>query len=122
ERGRGSRKDRCPGQDRRLPALSRQVRSLQNARRAAHLHPVVRQNQTTRPEGHRRRRERRNWLRSGELVQDLLRVDVQHPRLVHLAPALVGPPHPSEEHTSELQSLTNLVCRLLLEKKKSRDR
>src|ERR1019366_9939386 len=35
-----------------------------------------------------------------------------------------GLPHPeycgegrSEEHTSELQSLTNLVCRLLLEKK-----
>src|SRR5258706_5565923 len=27
----------------------------------------------------------------------------------------------SEEHTSELQSLTNLVCRLLLEKKKNRD-
>src|SRR5829696_10116235 len=27
----------------------------------------------------------------------------------------------SEEHTSELQSLTNLVCRLLLEKKKKRD-
>src|SRR5438093_7635207 len=26
----------------------------------------------------------------------------------------------SEEHTSELQSLTNLVCRLLLEKKKPR--
>src|SRR5438093_4418002 len=31
-----------------------------------------------------------------------------------------GTPNPrSEEHTSELQSLTNLVCRLLLEKKKS---
>src|SRR5438093_4004191 len=31
-----------------------------------------------------------------------------------------GPYHRprSEEHTSELQSLTNLVCRLLLEKKK----
>src|ERR1019366_10785479 len=33
-----------------------------------------------------------------------------------------SPPNPnlsrSEEHTSELQSLTNLVCRLLLEKKK----
>src|SRR5258706_9142666 len=33
-----------------------------------------------------------------------------------------GRPHDSpcrsEEHTSELQSLTNLVCRLLLEKKK----
>src|SRR5262249_59566512 len=29
-------------------------------------------------------------------------------------------PKRSEEHTSELQSLTNLVCRLLLEKKKPR--
>src|SRR5262249_56628490 len=29
-----------------------------------------------------------------------------------------GPEDRSEEHTSELQSLTNLVCRLLLEKKK----
>src|ERR1019366_10504731 len=28
----------------------------------------------------------------------------------------------SEEHTSELQSLTNLVCRLLLEKKKQTTR
>src|SRR5438093_6452507 len=27
----------------------------------------------------------------------------------------------SEEHTSELQSLTNLVCRLLLEKKKENE-
>src|SRR5437016_9608120 len=29
-------------------------------------------------------------------------------------------PKRSEEHTSELQSLTNLVCRLLLEKKKKK--
>src|ERR1019366_10798608 len=29
-----------------------------------------------------------------------------------------GPSIRSEEHTSELQSLTNLVCRLLLEKKR----
>src|SRR3989339_1921882 len=29
-------------------------------------------------------------------------------------------PRRSEEHTSELQSLTNIVCRLLLEKKKDR--
>src|SRR5437016_7199474 len=28
--------------------------------------------------------------------------------------------HRSEEHTSELQSLTNLVCRLLLEKKQGK--
>src|SRR2546430_12198525 len=35
-------------------------------------------------------------------------------------PKLVGAPHMdrSEEHTSELQSQSNLVCRLLLEKKK----
>src|SRR5437016_14618161 len=36
----------------------------------------------------------------------------------------LGVPHTvmgrSEEHTSELQSLTNLVCRLLLEKKKKK--
>src|SRR5262249_60324222 len=33
-------------------------------------------------------------------------------------PELPRPRPRSEEHTSELQSLTNLVCRLLLEKKK----
>src|ERR1019366_9750470 len=31
-----------------------------------------------------------------------------------------GPTSRSEEHTSELQSLTNIVCRLLLEKKKKK--
>src|ERR1039458_10733212 len=31
-------------------------------------------------------------------------------------------PHRSEEHTSELQSLRHLVCRLLLEKKKKKKR
>src|SRR5215213_1785127 len=35
-----------------------------------------------------------------------------------LHPALQQMGQRSEEHTSELQSLTNLVCRLLLEKKK----
>src|SRR2546430_3842399 len=58
------------------------------------------------------------------------------PRLLPAAPPrhddLMGPrPHDaqaiqvvwprSEEHTSELQSQSNLVCRLLLEKKKSND-
>src|SRR5262249_61608299 len=39
----------------------------------------------------------------------------------HPSPPPPGPPAPrSEEHTSELQSLTNLVCRLLLEKKKTK--
>src|SRR5688572_31951580 len=46
------------------------------------------------------------------------------PRIVVLAPPPVPsqcprtPPDRSEEHTSELQSQSNLVCRLLLEKKK----
>src|SRR5258706_2620155 len=39
----------------------------------------------------------------------------------HGLPCTFGRPSTSrsEEHTSELQSLTNLVCRLLLEKKKN---
>src|SRR5437016_11710100 len=37
---------------------------------------------------------------------------------VDIYPDLAPAPGRSEEHTSELQSLTNLVCRLLLEKKK----
>src|SRR5256885_12699666 len=38
---------------------------------------------------------------------------------VELDHVLLGPAPRSEEHTSELQSPCNLVCRLLLEKKKS---
>src|SRR5258706_9753356 len=38
----------------------------------------------------------------------------------HVPGGLAWQVHRSEEHTSELQSLTNLVCRLLLEKKKIR--
>src|SRR2546430_6959238 len=38
------------------------------------------------------------------------------------SPAGRAPPARSEEHTSELQSQSNLVCRLLLEKKKKRGR
>src|SRR5699024_12819417 len=47
------------------------------------------------------------------------------PRAVRRRPAESAPPHRlpdtrSEEHTSELQSRFDLVCRLLLEKKKSK--
>src|SRR5437016_8305179 len=45
-------------------------------------------------------------------VSGVIRIPVSDPDPVH------RDPHRSEEHTSELQSLTNLVCRLLLEKKK----
>src|SRR5260370_5258744 len=40
------------------------------------------------------------------------------PRLSRRAIVLLDEPTRSEEHTSELQSHLNLVCRLLLEKKK----
>src|SRR5688572_31062966 len=49
----------------------------------------------------------------GQVVVDDERVlAVLHPVLAHRATGR------SEEHTSELQSQSNLVCRLLLEKKK----
>src|SRR5437016_7335961 len=56
------------------------------------------------------------------LFRSAQRVDAGGIHAARLVP--VGQPGPlsaldrSEEHTSELQSLTNLVCRLLLEKKK----
>src|SRR3989441_9496298 len=42
-----------------------------------------------------------------------------HPRPKNGAPTVRSPSARSEEHTSELQSLAYLVCRLLLEKKKN---
>src|SRR2546425_7449255 len=39
--------------------------------------------------------------------------------IAYMHTARSGPPWRSEEHTSELQSLAYLVCRLLLEKKKT---
>src|SRR5258705_10440232 len=49
------------------------------------------------------------------------RVRVLRQHAVELAEVLVQPKDArSEEHTSELQSLRHLVCRLLLEKKKKR--
>src|SRR5438876_4845824 len=56
------------------------------------------------------------------LVVDRAIPDVRPVWLRHLQPVAVGPQPPlerSEEHTSELQSPVHLVCRLLLEKKKT---
>src|SRR3989454_7021860 len=44
----------------------------------------------------------------------------QHGRTVRHLPHSCCEPYRSEEHTSELQSPCNLVCRLLLEKKKKK--
>src|SRR5437016_10687550 len=56
-----------------------------------------------------------------------LRAWMHRPRTARSAPSCRSRCHRpavmrcrSEEHTSELQSLTNLVCRLLLEKKKKK--
>src|SRR5690606_41831443 len=58
----------------------------------------------------------------GWVSQDLRVIDVEREALLLVSIALdgLGEPyaiHRSEEHTSELQSRENLVCRLLLEKK-----
>src|SRR5258706_8572939 len=57
-------------------------------------------------------------FRPSELISSR-RCGAMVPRPPIMMPRL---PKRSEEHTSELQSLTNLVCRLLLEKKKKQKR
>src|SRR2546430_9626135 len=53
---------------------------------------------------------------SDQPVQSRCHCARQHPGARNAC--LSGAGHRSEEHTSELQSQSNLVCRLLLEKKK----
>src|SRR5262249_60619682 len=55
-------------------------------------------------------------LRQARLDRDLFHRRAAVPRVPE--PVSADQARRSEEHTSELQSLTNLVCRLLLEKKK----
>src|SRR5947199_462032 len=56
----------------------------------------------------------RDHLERGDLVPDEIVLDM-------VGDALRAAKERSEEHTSELQSLRHLVCRLLLEKKKKLD-
>ena len=59
------------------------------------------------------------WMPAGVLgIGPFYGGTVNTMRLLHYATTLGGGGR-SEEHTSELQSRTNLVCRLLLEKKKN---
>src|SRR5262249_62095977 len=81
--------------------------------------------QLARDEIHRGRAdEARDKARRRVVVEFVRRADLLDAAVIHHHDAVsqghrldlvVGR---SEEHTSELQSLTNLVCRLLLEKKK----
>src|SRR4051812_49655146 len=85
-------------------------------------------------------RSRHRALRDQEAVRDPARAareggqaeDRDHPAAGRREPAAADPrlawrrarrrhPGRSEEHTSELQSHVNLVCRLLLEKKKKKN-
>src|SRR2546425_9412879 len=52
------------------------------------------------------------------IVELLLEISATDPDEVRVPDALADVVERSEEHTSELQSLAYLVCRLLLEKKK----
>src|SRR2546427_1845899 len=71
-----------------------------------------------RPAMDRRGFLKRSALAVGGLAAEPLR---RRPVWAQGAPAVVTPDRMrSEEHTSELQSQSNLVCRLLLEKKKKK--
>src|SRR5690606_40441811 len=58
-------------------------------------------------------------MKPGERLRHAL--EEMGPTFVKLGQILATRVDRSEEHTSELQSRENLVCRLLLEKKKKRD-
>ena len=67
-----------------------------------------------------------NWESVRDLAQDVLEIDPDNTETgtylrssARRLGAVTATPSRSEEHTSELQSRTNLVCRLLLEKKKA---
>ena len=62
--------------------------------RAVADRPVVCRCQDPRRAGDRGGGVRPHPLRARAVGEHLFRVDAQHPALVHLAPALVGPPHP----------------------------
>src|SRR2546427_4566298 len=72
------------------------------------------------PTGYRQLVEARNPVRNRRIAVQAIE---QNAYSGAARPAVEGPVHVeirrSEEHTSELQSQSNLVCRLLLEKKKS---
>src|SRR2546430_7047701 len=65
---------------------------------------------------------RRGSFASGEVAQLAQLVGAQDERLAEFTrsatPGQLGTYNRSEEHTSELQSQANLLCRLLLEKKR----
>ena len=72
---------------------ARQVRSLRDGGRAAAFDAVVHQDQAAGRPRDGSGGERRDYHCSGKLQADLSELDAQHPRLVHLAPVVVGASH-----------------------------
>src|SRR5438132_9783582 len=64
---------------------------------------------------------RRSGARARPFISSMLTVPAGTVS-IELMKGLARAPERSEEHTSELQSHSDLVCRLLLEKKKKRER
>ena len=89
---RAARRERPGREDRAAHAHRPARRPLQRGDRAVPDRPVVRQREGTGEAGDRRRARRQDQIRPEELGEDLFRLDGKHPALVHLAPALVGPP------------------------------
>ena len=79
---------------RALHAKRRPLRPLQDRDRTTGLDPMVCQDEAAGGKSHRRGRIRTHSVHPRKLVEDLLRVDVQHSRLVCVAAALVGPSYP----------------------------
>src|SRR5438034_7529154 len=65
-------------------------------------------------------RSRRQLMTAQELVEERLRGETHPLSLRVILQITATQRHRSEEHTSELQSHSDLVCRLLLEKKKKK--
>src|SRR5688572_32597444 len=85
-------------------------------RRSADLPPKRHEStREDRPREHEGPRRRRVNVRGDEERQDSASRRTQNSRSNHLRENSL--PVRSEEHTSELQSQSNLVCRLLLDKK-----
>ncbi len=91
------RRHQCAGparEDRADDAHRAARRPLQRRHRAVADRPVVRQRRRAGQARHRHGRARQGFVRAEELGEDLLRVDAQHPAVVHLAPAVVGASDP----------------------------
>ena len=81
-----------PGGGRAVRAQPRRVPALGRRRRAVLVGAVVRESPAAGRAGDAGRSRRHRPLRSRRVGEDVLRLDGEHPRLVHLAPTLVGSP------------------------------